>query len=230
MDLSPVAGQRQGMRIGILGGTFNPIHYGHLRIAEEAREALSLSRVLFMPTSVTPHKTDGAAAPGPERLEMVRLATTDNPGFEPSEVEIKRGGTSYTVDTARGLAGHYPEGTRLSLIVGNDAFNDIASWREHETLITLVDFIVVPRPGHPPKKPAEALPVELARRFWYDSDSGAYMNAWGRSVVYLDTTLIAISSSDIRRRIGEGLSIRYLTPPAVRDYIVTRGLYGKQIG
>lgn len=210
------------MRIAIMGGTFDPIHYGHLRCAEEVREGLGLDKVVFVPTAVTPHKPQEAITTPSARLEMVRLAVMDNPGFEVSDIEIKRGGRSFTIDTVRGLAGTDIE---LNLIVGNDSFNEISNWAEYETLFMLVNFIVVARPDFPPKKPGEALPVALARNFWYDIESECYKNRWGKTLTYAGTTLFGISSTDIRRRVSTGGSIRYLTPRSVADYIIREELY-----
>jgi len=212
------------MRVAILGGTFNPVHYGHLRVAEEAREAIGLDRVIFMPTFITPHKADEQAIPGELRLEMVRLAVSGNPYFSASDMEIERGGKSYTIDTVRELKGKDKD-LEASLIVGNDSFNDITTWREYEELLTLTSFIVVHRPGYPVKKPADALPVELARKFWYDADSGSFMSPFGTRITYLGTTLLDISSSDIRRRVREGGSVRYLLPRPVEEFLSKHGLY-----
>lgn len=212
------------MRVAILGGTFNPVHYGHLRVAEEAREAMGLDRVIFMPTFITPHKADEEAAPASARLEMLRRAVSGNPYFSVSEMEIERGGKSYTIDTVRELKKKERD-MEASLIVGNDSFNDITSWREYEELLKLASFIVVHRPGYAVKKPAEALPVELARKFWYDSISGSFMSPFGTGITYLGTTLLDISSSDIRRRVREGGSVKYLLPPRVEDLISECGLY-----
>lgn len=212
------------MRVAILGGTFNPVHYGHLRVAEEAREAMGLDRVIFMPTSITPHKADEQAAPAWARLEMLRIAVSGNPCFSVSDMEIERGGKSYTIDTVRELKGKERD-IDASLIVGNDSFNDITSWREYDELLKLASFIVVHRPGYAVKKPAEALPVELARKFWYDADSGSFMSPFGTRITYLATTLLDISSSDIRRRVGEGGSVRYLLPCEVEECISRHGLY-----
>ncbi len=212
------------MRVAILGGTFNPVHYGHLRVAEEAREAMGLDRVIFMPTSITPHKADEQAAPASARLEMLRRAVSGNPYFSVSEMEMERGGRSYTIDTVRELKKKERD-IDASLIVGNDSFNDITSWREYEELLKLASFIVVHRPGYAVKKPAEALPVELARKFWYDAGSGSFMSPFGTVITYLGTTLLDISSSDIRRRVREGGSVKYLLPPQVEELISERGLY-----
>jgi nicotinate-nucleotide adenylyltransferase len=213
------------MRIAVLGGTFNPIHYGHLRVAEEARESLGLDRVLFIPTNIPPHKDVPDLIPAETRLEMVRTAIEDNPGFEVSDIEISRGGSSYTIDTVKDLLGRGGEGLKVSLIIGNDSFNDITSWFEYEELFTLASFIIVPRPGYPVRKPDSVLPVELAGKFWYDSSSGSYVDSAGNSLTYLDATLLDISSSDIRDRVRNGRSIKYLLPDGVINCIREKGLY-----
>lgn len=212
------------MRIAIIGGTFNPIHYGHLRIAEEAREALSFDRVVFMPTFITPHKLKESLVPPEVRYEMVREAIDGNPAFEISDMEIRRGGRSFTVDTVRELKAADPSAA-VSLIIGNDSFNEITTWYEYEELLRLASLVVVQRPRYATRKPAEALPVELARKFWYDSENQAYVNSFGNSVTYLDTTLLDISSSTIRSKVRKGESIRYLLPDGVIRLIEAHGLY-----
>jgi len=211
------------MKVAVLGGTFDPVHYGHLRIAEEVREALGLDKVLFIPTFITPHKAEGGMTPPEARFEMVKLAVRDNPYFEASDVEIKRGGRSYTIETVRALM---KEGyADVSLILGSDSFNDITTWCEYETLIELTSFIVVERPGHAVKKPAEALPVELARKFWYDAQTGSYKNSFGQGLYYVPTTAIGISASGVRQMVKGGLSVKYLVPDAVEKFIAAKGLY-----
>ena len=218
------------MRIAILGGTFDPIHYGHLRIAEEVRESLHLNRVLFIPTNIPPHKTREEMTPGELRLKMVGLAIKDNPSFELSDIEIRRGGLSYTIDTVKELKQRSSEELDITLIVGVDSFNYITTWCEYERLFELVDFAVVPRPGYPTKKLAELIPVALARKFWYDSNIDAYMNSYGHKVTYLQTTCLDISSSSIRERIRAGRSVRYLMPPGVEEFIEEQRLYREKEG
>jgi nicotinate-nucleotide adenylyltransferase len=208
------------MRIAILGGTFNPVHYGHLRAAEELRELLELSRVLFIPVCLPPHKGDGEVIDAMDRLEMVRLAVKDNEFFEVSDMEIKRGGRSFTIDTLEEL-----KNVETTVIVGADSFNEITTWRAYEKLFTVADFAVVPRPGYQEKKMEEALPVELAEKFCYDEKLKAYVSTYGHKVRFVDTTLFDISSSEIRRRIRTGLSIKYLVPPAVEEYVMEKGIY-----
>jgi len=211
------------MRVAVFGGTFNPVHYGHLRLAEEVREACSLDTVIFMPTFLTPHKTGEAQTPAAARLELLRLAVEGNPGFKVSSLEIDREGRSFTIDTVRELL--LTPGVSTSLIMGSDSFNEITLWREYEELLRLSSFIVVPRPGYPLKKPEEALPVELAFGFWYDSKSGAYVNSGGNSITYVETAPLDISSSDIRERVRAGRSVRYLLPECAIEFIEREGLY-----
>lgn len=208
-------------RVAIFGGAFDPIHYGHLRCAEEVREMLGFRRVLFIPVALPPNKDEKPAHPD-IRLEMVRLATAANPSFEVCDMEIKRGGRSYTIDTVKGLR---EEGLEPTIIVGCDAFNDIITWCAYEELFTLADFAVVSRPGYAVKKIGEAVPVELARKFWYDRKNSAYSNLFGRRVTYIETTLMDISSSAIRSKLKDGVSIRYLLPEAVSEFIYKKGLY-----
>lgn len=211
-------------KTAIMGGTFNPVHYGHLRAAEEVREHLGLDKVLFVPTYLTPHKADEMVMPAQMRLDMVRLAVEGNPGFEASDIEIRRAGKSFTIDTVRELKAS-GKGLKLSLIIGNDSFNDITTWCEYEELVSLTGLIIVTRPNYPVKKPAEVLPVELARKFWYDSTTESYLNPEGGSLTYLETTLMDISASDIRARVKNESSIKYLLPQSVIDYINRKGLY-----
>ncbi|MBI5587874.1 MAG: nicotinate-nucleotide adenylyltransferase [Deltaproteobacteria bacterium] len=213
------------MRLAVIGGTFNPIHYGHLRVAEEVRESLGLDKILFIPTFIPPHKTDEPMTPPKTRLDMARLAVSDNPGFEVSDIEIKRGGKSYTIDTVRALKSGAGEDLKVFLIIGSDSFNDITTWCEYRELFRLSSFVVVERPGYPVKTPGEVLPVELARKFWYDASAGVFMNSDGNTITYLQTTLIDVSSSEIRRKVREGRSVRYLLPGQVMDYIYGQKLY-----
>jgi nicotinate-nucleotide adenylyltransferase len=211
------------MHIAIIGGTFDPIHYGHLRVAEEVGEALDLVRVLFIPACLPPHKEDEEVTDAKVRLEMAKLAVMDNTHFEVSDMEIKRGGRSYTIDTLRELKKGSQGDFRTTVIVGS--FNEITTWYQYDQLFTLTDFVVVPRPGYPEKKIEEVLPVELARKFWYDDKKKVYINSYGHRVAWLDTTLLDISSSEIRRRVKAGMSVRYLMPPLVEEYIEKKGIY-----
>ena len=133
------------MRIGILGGTFNPIHNGHLKIAEEVLKRLGLDKILFMPAYIPPHKDKEGIIDARHRIEMVRLAIADNPGFELSFIEIERGGVSYTIDTLRELGHIYGKKAELFFIIGIDAFLEIEAWKDAEALLASCNFIVIMR-------------------------------------------------------------------------------------
>ena len=196
-------------RLGIMGGTFDPIHIGHLAIAEQAREAMRLDAVVFIPTCIPVFKRDRAVTPAADRLEMCRLAVESNPFFDVSDIEIRRGGDTYTVDTLRQLRAHYPGNVELWFITGADAVASIVKWRESAAIAGLATLIAVTRPGFPLTRERRR-EIEAAGSF---------------DVRYMEATALSVSSSDLRRRVAEGKSIRYLTMARVRDYIEARGLY-----
>ncbi len=196
-------------RLGIMGGTFDPIHIGHLAIAEQAREAMRLNAVIFVPTGIPVFKRDRSVSPAADRLEMCRLAVESNPFFDVSDIEIRRGGDTYTVDTLRQLRAHYPDNVELWFITGADAVASIVAWRESAAIADLAKLIAVTRPG---------FPLTEERRRGIES-------AGNFDVRYMEATALSVSSSDLRQRIAEGKSIRYLTMARVRDYIDAHGLY-----
>lgn len=198
-------------RLGIMGGTFDPIHIGHLACAEQAREALGLDAVVFVPAGCPVYKKDQDVTAAEHRLAMCRLATASNPAFDVSPMEIERGGDTYTVDTLRELRAHYPANVELCFITGADAVYNIVKWRESAAIADLARLIAVTRPGYdvPPERRAY---LERCGNFRID---------------YLEVTGLAISSSDLRRRLAQGRSIRYLTMASVRDYIAGQGLYAE---
>lgn len=218
----------RGARVGIFGGTFNPIHLGHLRAAEEVREALDLERVIFVPAAQPPHKSGDAEdpiAPAAERLAWVRAAVEGHPGFAVDPLEIERGGPSYSVDTLREIGARTaPELPVFAL--GCDAFAELGTWREPELLFSLAHFAVLTRPPVTRGSLADWLPkcvrddVEVSA----DGLSGRHRVAatWIRllSILALD-----ISSSDIRARIRAGRSVRFLVPEAVREAIERNPIY-----
>jgi nicotinate-nucleotide adenylyltransferase len=193
------------MRIGLFGGTFDPIHYAHLRVAEEVAEALRLERGLFIPAGQPPHRNHPSATAA-ERLAMVRLAGAGNPRFEASDLEGNRPGKSFTVDTVAELARRRP-GDLFSLLLGMDQFVQLPGWHETERLLSLCRLAVFARPGVPARrKPAGRV---IPR---------------GRSIV-VPVSALDISATDIRRRAARGLSLRYLLPERVAAYIRRRRLY-----
>jgi nicotinate-nucleotide adenylyltransferase len=193
--------------IGVMGGTFDPIHLGHLAIGEEAREALSLDVVLFVPAGQPPHKPAGSVTSVEHRLAMVELAIAGNPAFELSRIEVERPGPSYTVDTVEALA---DDADDLVLILSAETLGELPSWHEPERLVAAARMAVVPREGYPAPDPAwlaEAFPGRDVR------------------VDYLEGPRLGLSSTAIRARVAAGRSIRYLVPDMVGAYIADKQLY-----
>lgn len=213
------------MRIGLFGGTFDPIHWGHLRSAEEVSETFDLDRVLFIPASIPPHKQGQTHTPARHRLAMVRLAVARNPRFKVSTVEISRPGVSYSIDTVRYFVQKQRKGDSLFFIVGLDAFREIGSWKDFADIFPLCDFIVTSRPGSKDSDPLRGTGVAVKKLFCYDPKEKIYRHKSGTRVFFIRLTDIAISASEIRRRIKERESIRYLVPLAVETYIKRQGLY-----
>ncbi len=213
------------MHIGILGGTFNPIHIGHLIIAEHARESFSLEKVLFVPSAIPPHKDAVSLIDCKDRIEMVRVATDGNPYFEVSDIEIKRGGASYSIETLRELRSIMGDDLEMSFILGWDAFEEITTWKDYRQLFELSNFIVADRVGYAKKPITDILPVETSKSFCYDKDRSVYIHSSYHFVAYLDTPLVDISSTHIREMRRQGRSVRYLVPDGVFEYIMEHGLY-----
>jgi len=193
-------------RIGIMGGTFDPIHFGHLAAAEAAREKYGLSVVLFIPSGIPPHKEANSLTDGKHRYNMVRLAIRGNPHFAASRMEIDRDGVSYTIDTLREIRSFMSEKGRLYFIIGADTAALLPSWKEFEVIPELTDFLVLPRHG-------------------YDTGSGLPETPLPKNAEILDMPLLEISATDIRERIKNHKSVNYLLPAAVVKYIHTFGLY-----
>ncbi|MGD1017777.1 MAG: nicotinate-nucleotide adenylyltransferase [Verrucomicrobiia bacterium] len=203
-----MAGKRK--RIGILGGTFNPIHLGHLLIAQDAMEQMALDRVKFIPSATPPHKTAEVLAGERDRLQMIRLAIRGNDRFELDDIEIRRGGKSYSVDTLMELRRRNPKAD-FYFIIGADSLGELHLWREAQRLVRLCTFVTVPRPGF------EAKPV-VDRRL--DAASRKRLRQH-----VLRGHPCGIASREIRSRVASGRSIRYLVPDAVTEYIRRHGLY-----
>jgi nicotinate-nucleotide adenylyltransferase len=215
-------------RIGIFGGTFNPVHIAHLRAAEEVVGALRLERMIFVPSADPPHKVDmpgDRIASAELRLEWVRLAIHGNPRFEVDALEIERGGPSYSVDTLRTIARRIaPE--KPVFTIGQDAFVEIDSWREPEALFELAHFAVITRPPVALSSLAEWLP-NCIRNVVEPDQSGAVAlhRRAGTWIRLIEISALDISSSDIRIRLRDGESVRYLLPPAVEEAIEKSGAY-----
>ncbi len=196
------------MRLGLMGGTFDPIHIGHLILADQAMEHLALENVLFVTAANPPHKCCEHVSEAAHRLEMTRLAIEGNASFELSTVEMDRDGPSYTIDTIRHLRRIYGAGTEIFLLLGADEGRDLMGWHQPLQISELANIVIANRPGMAVSEVIEALPVELGRR-----------------VVPLDMPGVDISSTDLRERVRAGRSIRYLVPGPVEDYIWAKGMY-----
>ena len=199
-------------RIGVLGGTFDPPHLGHLLIAETARVALELESVLFVPAGEPWLKSGQRITPATHRLRMVQLATADNPDFCVLDCEIQRTGASYTVDTLRELRSAYPQDTDFYFIVGSDVLDQFHRWKEPDCILQLCRLAVIERPGGP-----DDGVVVLAERFPDAVASGAVVSVAGPRVDF--------SASELRRILVEGKSVRYQVPDPVAEYIRQHGLY-----
>ncbi len=211
--------------LAIYGGTFDPVHLGHLRAALEVAEELDLDKVYFMPCAEPPFRKD-VRATAAERLEMVRLAIAGNPRFDISDLEIRRGGKSYAVESLEELKREQPA-SRLCFLVGADAFFSIHSWYQPMKLFELADFAVMTRPGAPGRDIAEYLERYLDPAF-AQAEGGWVRLPGGHGARRVTTTLLDISSTDLKRRAAQGLSLSYLVPPPVEEYIKAMKLYGYQ--
>ncbi len=215
-------------KIGVFGGTFNPIHYGHLRAAEEVREMLGFERVLFVPSGNPPLKT-GHLADALKRYEMVRLATAGNRSFDVLDIESVKPAKSYTVETLEVLVNRY-SGSELYFMLGMDAFLDIPGWWMPEKLVSMVNFAVISRPGRKFEDLLSSphLDVERGDLKVLDDSDGEFKIFRLKSLkeaALVKITPIDISSSDIRRRMQAGQSIKYLLPESVESFIISNKLY-----
>lgn len=211
------------MKFGIFGGTLNPIHLGHLRSAEEAREAFSLDKVLFVPAAIPPFGKEDVESPH-HRMEMAKIAIEGNPYFGLSDIEVRRGGISYSIDTVEALKKEIP-GIEAYFVIGLDAFSEIGSWKEYRRFFSLSNFIIVTRPGYQKGAFGDFLPLEVRNDFCYDSAKGCYTHTSGNCFGFLEVTLLDISSTEIRSRLKAGRSVRYLLPQRVEEYIKRNNLY-----
>jgi nicotinate-nucleotide adenylyltransferase len=200
------------MRIGIFGGSFDPIHQGHLILAEACREQVELDQVWFMPCAVQPHKNSGARATDRQRMEMIELAIAGHDGFSLSKIEIERGGTSYTVDTLKQIRESNSE-DQLFLLMGDDSLESFESWREPQTICELAVPVIVNRPG------SGKVDLSVLQQFV----DGQRFELFQSSTV--QSPMIEISSSNIRSSVADEKSIRYQIPRSVQKYIEINALY-----
>jgi nicotinate-nucleotide adenylyltransferase len=196
-----------GTRLGVMGGTFDPIHYGHLVTAEEALQQFELDGVVFVPTGRPWMKEHEKVSPAEDRYLMTVVATASNPLFRVSRMEVDRDGTTYTVDTLRGIRAEFGDHTDLFFITGADAVLEIFQWKDPQELFDLAHFIAATRPG-----------FDIA-------DFEAHAETRHPGITVMNVPALAISSTDIRARIAHGRPIRYLVPEGVKSYIEKAGLY-----
>ncbi len=190
-------------KIGVLGGTFDPIHNGHLVLAEQVREKLKLDRVVFIPCLSPPHKTNRKLSPAKDRFRMTELAVQDNAAFLVSDMELKRKGLSYTVDTLRQLRRAYPD-SGIYFLTGSDVLGEIHTWKDPEGIYRLAKMVIATRPGFDHFDPE---------------------NPFASRSIIVPITGVDVSASQIRMKIKRGRSIRYLVPPKVEEYIKRKKLY-----
>ena len=212
------------MKVGLFGGTFNPIHLGHLRSAEEVCAAFALDRIYFIPSASPPHKSQADIAPAQHRYNMVELAVADHPFFLASRIELGRSGPSYSVDTIRAFRARERHDA-LAFLIGMDAFGEIDSWKSYQEIPGLCDLIVTSRPGVPTPAMNQLLPVALRPAFWYDSAKQRYQHESGHTLTLYTLNGLHISASAIRENIHAGLSTHGQLPAAVAEYIAKHALY-----
>lgn len=210
--------------IGVLGGSFNPVHLGHLRAAEEVRESQGLDEVRLVPAATPPHKDPSALVPAHHRLRMLELALAGGSGLRVARLELDRPGPSYTIDTLRAFRTEVGS-ARLVFAVGWDAFRDFSTWKEHPDIFATCDVVVVTRPPGPTRLTLDDIPVAARKAFCYDPSSESFRHASGYVLSLQRITALDISAAAIRARVAARRSIRFLVPPAVETYIEAQQLY-----
>ncbi|MBC2716384.1 MAG: nicotinate (nicotinamide) nucleotide adenylyltransferase [Desulfobacteraceae bacterium] len=218
--------------IGLFGGTFNPLHNGHLKVAEDVKAGFKLEKIYFIPSAVPPHKGADDLADEKDRFQMIKAAIPPGRGFMASDVEIHRQGPSYTIDTVRYFKNKLPESTPCYLIVGIDAFLEIDTWKSFQKLFGLIPFIVMTRPAEETKRTAKPS-AELGKYIHGQVDPGyeflqqetCFVHPTKQSVYLFHVTPLDISSTKIRNFVRQGVSIKRMVPGSVEKYIHKKGLY-----
>jgi nicotinate-nucleotide adenylyltransferase len=212
------------LRLGILGGTFDPIHFGHLRLAEEMCEELSLSKVLLIPGAQPPHKDERLISPFYDRLEMTKIAASYSDYLEASEIEGQIKGPSYSIETIRIIRGIYGTDLELFFILGIDTFKEITTWKEYKELFKLTSFAVIDRPGIQQGEISGFID-SLGSDFKKCNSDDIFINTFGCYIYFKKATLMDISSTKIRQNIRNDRSINFMVPDRVKEYILRKGLY-----
>ncbi len=220
------------MHIGLFVCTFNPIHLGHIQVVHEVQEGLALDRIILIPSALPPHKEPGGVADARDRMEMIRLAIADYPDFMVSDVELKRSGPSYTIDTVRHFKAALSEDSALYLILGLDAFLEIDTWKSYMDLFLLVPFIVMDRTGAGDNDTIsrwqtleDYLKSRISEDYQFSASRSCHVHNEKQPVFVYNVTPVNISSTKIRQLIKKGGTIRSLVPKIVEDFIKTKGLY-----
>lgn len=224
------------MRVGLFGGTFNPIHNGHLRVAKEVKDSFSLEKIIFIPSAIPPHKETEGVASADHRVNMLRIAISENPSyagsFAISDIELKRSGPSYTIDTVKQFQFKMTDDTQLYLIMGMDAFLEIDTWKSYTDLFQIISFIVMSRPestSHPNsanQKTLEAfIRANISSAYLYDSLDKKYTHPDKKPIYFCQVTPIDISATKIRYLIKRGALVQSMLPPGIDEYIKSKGLY-----
>jgi nicotinate-nucleotide adenylyltransferase len=220
------------MRFGLFGGTFNPVHLGHLRAALEVKEGFELSKIFLIPAALPPHKTPGDVADAGDRLQMLNLALDDKDGFSVSDIELKRSGPSYTIDSVKYFKNTLPEESQVYLVMGLDAFLEIDTWKSYEELLVQVAIVVINRPRRDRLLSTDGwellddyLKSNIPGGYEFSESQSCYLSADKQPIHIFEVTALDISSTRIRSLIKKGRSIGYLVPRRAAEFINSRGLY-----
>lgn len=215
--------------IGLFGGTFDPVHLAHLRVAEEVCEAESLDELRFIPAAIPPHKLGARISPAAHRVRMLELAIAGSSRFRVWPIELSRTGPSFTVDTVAALRDEVGPTARILLIMGRDQFAEFHTWQSPERIAGLCDLLIVSRPPGLQSLDLRTFPVVSSGTFCYDSGSDRFVHASGHSVSTLAVTPLDIAATQLRSAIRAHRSIKFLVPAAVEDYIHTHRLYSEDV-
>ncbi|MGB2929891.1 MAG: nicotinate-nucleotide adenylyltransferase [Desulfobacterales bacterium] len=218
--------------IGLFGGTFNPIHLGHIQVIQEVKKGFGLDKIFIIPSALPPHKEPDGLVDAGDRVEMIRLSFSNHPDFAVSDVELKRSGPSYTIDTVRNFKSILPEDTELFLILGLDAFLEIATWKSYKDLFLLIPFIVMSRGTEGEdgtvfgrKTVEDYLKSKISEGYKLSASQSSYVHEEKKPVFVFNVTPIDISSTKIRKLIKNGSTIKTLVPEIVEAFIKSKGLY-----
>ena len=220
------------MRIGLFGGTFDPIHIGHLRAATEVKQGFDLDQIVFIPAALPPHKTQGAVSGAADRLQMVEIAIRGDSGFTVSDIELQRSGPSYSIDTINHFKTSTPKDTGMFFISGLDAFLEIDTWKSYTELLNQVPFIVIARPifncsdlSSRWKRLESFIKSKISEKYKFSESAACFVHPNTKPIYIFDVTSLDISSTRIRDLIKKGHPIKFIVPKAVENYIKSRGLY-----